>query len=229
MKMKRALLFATLTLLVLAAGCRKKHPGRIQIDPTMTDGTIERIAVFPFATSLHKADDPDGRAPRTMDQLFRLELDNRNDWVFMAPTSVLYTLRTEGLESEGNRFVEIWRTTRTIDPDLLSMLDKALQVDAIMIGVVDLWQKDEIDVRETSAAMTYVGATVTIIGMDGTILFDASDEDFLEGIRSEERTVIRSGSGQVFSDPGSSLYKAPDYEEVAIKVVKALVYSIPVR
>ncbi|MCZ6765875.1 MAG: hypothetical protein O7D32_02975 [bacterium] len=227
--MKHALLFAVLALLVLATGCKKKHPVHIQIDPTMTDGTIERIAVFPFASSLHKADDPDGMAPRMMDQLFRVELNNRNDWVFMAPTSVLYALKTEGLESEGNQFVETWRKTRTVDPDFLSTLNNALHVDALMIGVVDLWQKDEIDVQETSAATTYVGATVTIIGMDGTILFDASDEAFLEGIRSEERTVIRSGSGQVFSDPGSSLYNAPDYEEVAIKVVKALVYSIPVR
>jgi len=227
--MKRALLFAALAVLVLAVGCKKKHPGRVVIDPTMTDGSISRIAVFPFASSLHSADDPGGEAPKTMDNLFRLELDNRDDWVFMAPTSVQYALQTERMEEAAARFVETWRTTKTVDMDFLTAADAAFQVDGIMIGVVDLWQKDEIDVAESSAATTHVGATVTIIGMDGTILFDASDEDFLEGVRSEERTVIRSGSGQVFSDPGSSLYKAPAYEEVALKVVKALVYSIPSR
>lgn len=220
----------TVLILGLFWGCGGgKHPRKIFIDPTMNAGSVERIAVFHFASSLHHADDPDERAPMVMDELFLNELNKRGDYLFVAPRSVEYTLDVEGLTDQYKKFIEDWRTSQTIDVEFLQKLGGVLQVDGVLIGVVDLWQKDEVDVQETSTPTTYVGATITILNTDGKMVFQASDEDYLEGNRSEERTVMRSGSGGIYSDPGATVHRAPPHEEVAIKVVRALVASIPAR
>ncbi len=217
---------------MLVVGCGKKHPVKLYVDPSIKEGSIEKIAVFPFASSLHRTDDPDEVAPRTMDRLFRAELDTRRDYKFMSPASVNYALQGEGLAGDAERFVDEWRKFQRADTGFLTRLAQALQVDAVLIGVVDLWQRDEVDYRENAAPTTYVGATVTILSTsDGSILFQASDEDYLEGARTEttDRTVSRTAAGSVRRDPGAKVYKAPEPKEVAIRVVKALVSSLPVR
>ena len=228
--MKKFLLFVLLAGLVI--GCQKKHPVKIHIDDAMKEGTIEKIAVFPFASAVHHSDDPDGNAPRTMDLLFRQQLGKRDDYQFISPSSVEYALRGDGLTEDAKRFVDGWRNHRQVDAEFLTRLTQTLRADAVLIGVVDLWQKDEIDYRETASAATYVGATITILRLeDGTMLFEATDEDFLEGAHSEasDRGARLSGSGAVQADRSAKMYQAPEYKEVAVKVARALAMSIPIR
>jgi hypothetical protein len=228
--MRRA--FLCLVIAAVMVGCGKTHPVKIKVDPSMDEGTIEKIAVFPFSSALHQTADPDGVAPRTFDQLFRQQLDKREDYQWIAPSSVMYALEGEDMQEAAEMFIDDWRMKHQADAEFLKRLGTALQVDGVLIGVVELWQQDEVDVRETATPTTYVGATITIFGVkEGKVLFEASDEDFLEGARSENRDkqIVRSGAGQIYSDPGGSMYKAPPPDEVAIKVVQALVRSIPVR
>lgn len=216
----------------LLAGCQKTHPVKVHIDPVMSQGTIEQIAVFPFASSLHSTDDPDRVAPRMMDQLFRQALDVRDDYKFLSPESVAYALRGGGISEQAEQFVDAWRKDKQIDQQFLEKFSGVTKADALLIGVVDLWQKDEVDYRDTSAPATYVGATITIISInDGKILFEAIDEDFLEGAYSEAATrgARTSGSGAVQEDRAANMYRAPEFEEVAIKVAGALASSIPRR
>ncbi len=216
----------------LLYGCGKTHPVKVVVDPSFESGNLSKIAVFPFASAIHHTADPDGIAPRTFDQLFRAELDKREDYQWVSPTSVEYAVKREELKEGYERFVDTWRKKHQADAEFLAKLGDALNVDGVLIGVVELWQQDEVDVRETATPTTYVGATVTIFDVrDGKVLFEASDEDFLEGARSENRdqSLIRSGSGQVYKDAGGSAYRAPAPEEVAIKIVAALVASIPAR
>lgn len=216
----------------LLVGCGKTHPVKVVVDPSFETGNLSKIAVFPFASALHHTADPDGLAPRTFDQLFRAELDKRKDYQWISPTSVEYAIDREDLNDDYEAFVDTWRMKHQVDESFLAKLGGALQVDGVLIGVVDLWQQDQVDVRETATPTTYVGATVTIFDVrDGKVLFEASDEDFLEGARSENRdqSIVRSGSGKIYKDAGGSAYQAPPPDEVAIKVVSALVSSIPVR
>ncbi len=228
--MRRAILCTLVAMMMV--GCGKTHPVKLDVSPEMEKGSIEKIAVFPFASALHQTADPDGVAPRTFDQMFREQLDKRQDYQWIAPSSVTYALESEHMEEDAERFVDNWRKKHEADAEFLTRLGTVLQVDGVLIGVVELWQQDEVDVRETATPTTYVGATVTIFGVkEGKVLFEASDEDFLEGARSENRDqqIVRSGAGQIYSDPGGSMYKAPPPQEVAIKVVQALVKSIPRR
>jgi hypothetical protein len=230
--MKR-IVFTVFAMAALVVGCQKKHPVKVYVAPDYDPTVIEKIAVFPFTSSLHHSDDPDDIAPKTMDALFRHELDGRSDYGFISPTSVTYAIENAGLTAEAEAFIDGFRTQKKVDRAFLSRCAEHLAAQAVLIGVVDLWQKDEVDYRETAATpSTYVGATITILSLEsGEVLFEASDENFLEGVESDASTrgVQTSGLGAVRSDPGSNVYAAPDPQEVAQKVVAALVSSIPVR
>ncbi len=234
--------FLVLLLLPLTLGaCKKGHP----ISLYVADGfhatqegdaerlTFEKIAVFPFLSALHGADDPDGLAPATMSKYFVAELSTRNDYKFIASNTVVYAVEREGWQDEYARFLERFARTDKADPEFLKKLAGAVQCDAFLVPVVDLWQKDEVDVEESATAATYVGATLTILDgtrSPGSILFRATDEDYAEGAQSdaESRTLVRSG-GVVRSDPGGRAYAAPPYEDVAPRVIRALVASLPIR
>jgi hypothetical protein len=235
--MRRTMIWAVCVGMVgfaaFVTGCGKKtHPVKVVVDPSFRAGQFDKIAVFPFASALNPAADPNGLAPRTFDQLFRTELDKRGDYKWVAPSSVEYALQSEGLEQDAKTFVDEWRKHRKVDTEFLAKMGKALQVEGVLIGVVETWQQDQVDPRENATPASYAGATVTIFDVkDGHVLFEASDEDMLEGVRSEDRDkqIIRSGSGQIYSDPTASIYKAPPLEEVAVKVARSLAASIPTR
>jgi hypothetical protein len=231
MNMKRYLPLVIIALVLL--GCGKQHPVKVYVAPQYKPADIEKIAVLPFASGLHHSEDPDNVAPQTMDKLFRRELDGRTDYSFMSPASVAYALQGADLTEEAKTFVDDFRQSGQVDQDFIKRCSTAMQADVLLIGVVDLWQKDEVDYREREATpTTYVGATITMLSLhDGSVLFKASDENFIEGVESQasDRGARTSALGSLRSDPGANVYEAPDPELVAAKVVKALVASIPVR
>jgi hypothetical protein len=167
-----------------------------------------------------------------MDQYFSAALDARDDYTFVSAGTVRFAIDgNDVLEPKYHEFLDRYPRTGEIDGDFLSELARTVNADAFLIPVVDLWQKDEVDYQEDATPATYVGATVTVVDRTGQdILFRAVDEDYLEGARSEtsDRGVITS-MGRVRSDAGSKTHRAPPYDEVAIKVVNALVGSLPLR
>jgi hypothetical protein len=231
--MKKLLLMAVLVVAAMMAvwGCQKGHPMKLEIDPAMEEGGAEKIAVFPFLSAIHGADDPDNLAPQMMEQYFTPALDDRDDYTFISAGTVSYTIEGQGWESKFEEFIEEYPRTGKIDAEFFSGLATALNADAFLIPVVDLWQKDEADYQENTTPATYVGATLTIVDRTGEkVLFLASDEDYIEGARTEagDRGVVSTG-GRVRSDSGAKTHRAPPYDEVAIKVINALVESLPVR
>jgi hypothetical protein len=229
--MKRVLSWVVCVALVgLAAGCgNKTHPVKVIVDPSFHKETIERIAVFPIASALSPTADPDGLARTTFDQLLRGELDKRQDYHWLGPTSVEYALDTEGLKNDAKKFVDGWRNNHRADTDFLAKMGKVLQVDGVLLGVVELWQQE--------AGAAYVAATITIFDAgDGHVLFEAADEDMAKGAKSEARNVEIIGRGSTTADRRatetvvrSHTGWTPLPDEVAIKVAQALVASIPSR
>jgi hypothetical protein len=192
----------------------------------------ETIAVFPVLSSLHDSEDPDGIALATMQPILTAELNARRDYKFLSPNTVSYAVDLEEMNAPYQNFLKGYAKRAEVDYAFLEPLAEALKCDAFMVAVVDLWQKDEADAQETTTPATYVGATITILDLqEGKILFRATDEDYMEGARTDtaDRSLIRGGSGNIASDLGAKVHRAPPFEEVAIKVVNALVTSIPVR
>ena len=227
----RKLVFALLLVAIACAG-EKEHPISVEVKPAMQEGGAEKIAVFPFLSALHDADDPDKIAPEMMERYFKPALDARQDYTFISSGTVRFAVEgNEILDPQYRDFLEEYPRTGRIDPDFFSRLATALNADAFLIPVVDLWQKDEVDYQENSTPATYVGATITVTDATGQkILFRAVDEDYIEGARSEAtgRGVVQT-HGRVRSDAGAKTHRAPPYDEVAIKVITALVGSLPAR
>ena len=228
--MKRIVLVATaISLLLFTSGCQKQHPMNVEIDPGMD--AAEKIAVFPFLSALHDSEDPDGLAVATMEKHFSPALDGRNDYSFISPGTVMYAIDGQEWQQAYQDFVASYPRGGAIDEQFFTQLAEVLKADGFLIPVVDVWQKDEVDYQENAAAATYAGATITIFDSTGQkVLFRATDENYIEGARSEtsDRGIV-SSAGRVRSDSGSKTYKAPPYEEVAIMVITALVESLPAR
>jgi hypothetical protein len=224
----------TIAVIVVMAvlGCQKQHPIKVRIDPALQTRNPETIAVFPFLSTLHDAEDPDGIAPATMEQILAAQLESRRDYVFLPPSTVRYAVDLEEMSARYDSFLRDYARTGKADFSFLKPLSEVLKCDAFLIGVVDLWQKDEADAQENTTPATYVGATISILDKtEGKILFRAIDEDYMEGARTETsgRSLVTGASGAVHSDLGAKVHRAPPFEEVALKVIEALVSSIPVR
>jgi hypothetical protein len=228
-------IWIVVALLFTITSCKSKsHPVDVYVSPAMetkAEPRIEKIAVLSTASSLNESEDPDKVAPKTMERLLIAALDERKDYKFIAPNTVNYVIESKGWQDRYAAFLRGYATTDKIDMAFLGDLAKELQCEAVLVQVIDLWQKDEVDITENATPATYVGATITVIAANGDILFRASDEDYLEGARTDtaDRSLVTSSSGAVYSDLGAKVYKAPPFDDVAIKVAKALASSLPVR
>jgi len=236
---KYIVLVLGIAVLLGSVACQQKHPVSVYIDDSfrVTAGEtppVLKIAVLPFTSSINQSDDPDDVASRTFESVFTKKLDDRNDYNFVSPGTIAFAVEREGWQSDYKKFLRDYPHSDKPDMDLLGRIAAAVQCDAFLIGVVDTWDKDEVDYRENASATTTVGATISIVDASvkpGRLLFRAIDEDYLESARSEvsDRTVSTSGTGLVRADREAQLYKAPPYEEVVIKVVESLVASLPAR
>ncbi len=228
--MKRIVCLAVaISLLLLAYACQKQHPMKVDIDPGLD--AAEKIAVFPFLSALHESEDPDGLAIATMEKHFSPALNGRNDYTFISPGTVMYAIDGQEWQGEYEAFMESYPRGGEVDEQFFTRLADVLKADGFLIPVVDVWQKDEVDYQENASAATYAGATITIFDPTGQkVLFRATDENYIEGARSEtsDRGIV-SSAGRVRSDSGSKTYRAPPFEEVAIMVITVLVESLPAR
>jgi hypothetical protein len=234
--MRRQLGLLMVTVVLLA--CQRQHPVNVYVNPRFDDNgadgqkAVEKIAVLDCASSLQHADDPDNIAPQTMSRYLVTALNNRTDYKFIAPNTVEYSIQKTSNDEAYRKMLHAYAMSDKPDLPYLKALAADLQCDAFLIPVVDLWQKDEVDIKENSTPATYVGATITIISAsDGSTLFRATDEDYLEGASSEtsDRSLVTSKSGAVYADLGAKTHRAPPFEDVASKVAVSLASGLPSR
>ena len=233
----RKFLFIVIALAAVVA-CKSQQGPSVYVNPRFdearADGrkTVEKIAVLDCTSSLAHADDPDNLAPQILSKFLDPELQKRTDYKFIAPATAQYAVDRVSSMDEYTKMLRAYAMSEKPDMEYLGRLASELQCDAFMIPVVDLWQKDEVDITENSTPATYVGATLTIISaVDGSVLCRSTEEDYIEGARSEtgDRSLVTSSSGAVYADLGAKTHRAPPFEEVAAKVAVALAASLPPR
>ncbi len=229
--MKKAAVFIfIIAMLAPLGGCKKQHPVKVHISPDMKGRVISNIAVFPFTSAVNQTEDPDGKAPRILEKYFFENLSLRKDLKFLTPSTVSLAADRKGLNERMDEFLRQWAVRQEFDMEFFKSLAEVLKCEAFLLGTADLWQKDEADFQENASSATYVGATITLIdAASGEVLFQASDEDYLEGLRTEtnDRQLVVGSSGNIYKDMGERMYKAPPFEDVALKVAKALAESFP--
>jgi hypothetical protein len=233
---KRFLAAALFSIIIVSAGCKPQHPSKITVDPEFNANQLGSILIAPFISSISEGEDPDRESERVMNSLLLDIIKDRTDHRFLSPEHFMLAIRKAKLDEEYERFKNDWITKHEIDKDFLIGLKGELEIDAVLIPHVYLWNKDEADYRESAtASSTSVGASLSLVDFEtGKISWEAMDENFKEAVRTEGNReqvttygVTRRVSGVTAT--GRDMYGAPPFEDVAQLVLMALVDAIPER
>jgi len=232
--MKRCMVVTALVL-VCSMGCKPAHPSKVIADPSFEPNKVSGILLAPFISSIVEGEDPQRQSERIMNRILAGLLTERGDYRFISSEQFQGAVARGALGEGYAAFKEKWMTKHEIDREFLQQLKLELNVQTLLIPHVYLWHKDEADYREEATnSVTQVGATLTLVDMgSGMILWEASDENYREAVRSEDRSVITSGGidrrvGGV-TGTGRDMYAAPPFEDVAVMVLQSVVGALPLR
>jgi hypothetical protein len=232
--MKKILAVACI-LLACGAGCKPTHPSKLVMDPSFEPNKVSGILLAPVISSIPEGVDPDRQSERIMNRTLTGLLTERGDYKFISSEQFLGAVSRGSLGEKYAAFKERWARKHEVDQEFLRELKVVLNVEALLIPHVYLWHKDEADYREGATnSVTQVGASLTIVDIgSGTILWDASDENYKEAVRSEDRSVVTYGGidrqvGGV-TGGGRNMYAAPPFEDVAMMVLQSIIGALPPR
>lgn len=231
----RNIAIALVASMALDFGCKTAHPQKVFVDPAFEPSRVGSILVAPFASSIPEGADPDRQSERIMNVTLLDLLSERDDYRFLSPEQFKSGVARAGLEDRWQMFKERWYMNHEVDKEFLQKLKVSLNADALLFPHVYLWFKDEADYREEATnSVTQVGATLALFDLgSGAVLWEASDENYREAVRSENRNVVQSGGIDRrvagVSATGRDVYAAPPYEVVAQMVLKVLVDALPRR
>ena len=236
MVMKQIVAALVILSLFVLAGCKLQHPSKITVDPEFDANRLGSVLIAPVVSSVTEGEDPKRESERVVNRLLLELIAERTDHRFLSQEHFKLAIRKEDLEEAYERFKHDWITKHEADPAFLLRLKGELDISAILIPQVYLWNKDEADYREEGAASTTsVGATLTLIDFEsGKIVWEAMDENYKEAVRTEGNRVQVDGGGFVrrvsgVTSTGRDMYSAPPFEDVALLVLQVLVDAIPQR
>ncbi len=234
--MKRTVAAVAVLSLIALAGCKSQHPSKITVDPEFDANKLGSVLIAPVVSSVSEGEDPKRESERIMNQLLIELISERTDHKFLSPEHFKLAIRREGLDEAYEKFKNDWITKHEIDPVFLSRLKGDLDISALLITQVYLWNKDEADYREEgTASSTSVGATLTLVDFaSGEIVWEGMDENYKEAVRTEGNRVQVDSGGFVrrvsgVTSSGKDMYAAPPFEDVALLVLQVLVDAIPQR
>lgn len=232
--MKKLMVFSAV-MLVLLAGCRPPHPSTIKSDPTFDPNAVSGILIVPFISSIVEGEDPQRQAERIMNRTLAELLSERGDYKFVSSEQFQGAVMRGKLGESYAAFKDLWATKHEVDKEFLRELKVSLNIEMVLVPQVYLWHKDEADYREeATSSVTQVGATLTLIDMSsGKIVWESSDENFKEAVRSEDRSVVSTYGvdrrvGGV-TGTGRDQYGAPPFDDVAMLVLQSIVGALPAR
>lgn len=232
--MKKLIVLPAL-LCLLWTGCKPAHPAKVAMDPAFEPNKVNAVLITPVVTSIGEGQDPKRESQSIVNATLLSYLADRTDYRFVSPEQFKMAIAKGNLASEWAAFKDSWSSRHQMNKEFFQKLHLELTTDAVLVPLVYLWNKDEADYREQATnSLTQVGITLTLIDpMTGTILWEASDENYKEAVRSEDRTTVQSAgidrrvAGK--TELGRDMYAAPPYEDVANLVLKALVDALPKR
>jgi hypothetical protein len=231
----KKLLVLLAVMFVLGAGCKPPHPSIVKSDPAFDPNVVSGVLIAPAISTVAEMDDPKQLAEPTTNRILAEQLGERTDYTFISAEQFKGAVMRGKLQDRYIAFRDLWGDKRELDAEFLRQLKQELNVETVLIPHVYLWHKDEADYRErATASATQVGITLTLVEMGtGKILWEGTDENYLESVRSEDREVITTGGMdrkvEGVSATGKDQYAAPPYDDVVILVLQSLVGAIPER
>ncbi|MBU8920380.1 MAG: hypothetical protein KOO63_00840 [Bacteroidales bacterium] len=225
--------FVISAILVLIGGCQRQHPSVITIDPEFDSAKVMTILVVPTISSITPGDDPTRQSEILVDRKIWEFISERGDYVFISPNTFRGAIGRAGLSTSIGKFRLNWMENKTISDEFREAI-LSLNPDMILISEVYLWNKDEADYRESAtASATQVGMTLSMVAPgSGRIMWEATDENYKEAIRTEGDRIQNSTGGfdrriAGRTASGKDVFSAPPFEDVLVLVIEALVKAIP--
>jgi len=232
--MRKIAVSVSVAALVLSASCGSRHPSEVTVNPEFEPAEVGTILLAPTVSTITDGEDPRRESERIPDRILWDRLSGRYDYRFLSPEQFKAAVYKAGLGPRLEEVMAGWADRHVIDVDFLRAVKSELDIDMIMIPVVYLWYKDEADYREAAtASATQVGMTLSLLDpLSGEVMWEASDENYLEAVRTEgERIQSTTGgidrriSGTTVT--GRDMYAAPPFEDVTVLVVGSLVGAVP--
>ncbi|MCD6379993.1 hypothetical protein J7M07_06065 [bacterium] len=235
--MEKNVVAALLIVVVFFFGCGITHPSSVIVDPEFNPNAVTRILVTPVISCVSETDDRDRLSELTTQRVLWENLNRMSDYVFLSQQNFYFALSKAKKTAEIKKFKRDWLEGKKAGAELLKLIGKYVDVDAILVPEIYLWHKDEADYREQGASsVTQVGMTIYLVNpLSGKILWEATDQDYLEAMRTEGDRVLVQGAGGFdrriagISETGVDMYGAPPFENVLTKVVGTLVKAFPFR
>jgi hypothetical protein len=236
MECRKAVPLLIAVTLLAVIGCKSQHPAEVTVEPDFNPGEYATILVVPTMSTVTRGEDPNRESERIPNRVLWELVSERYDYKFLSAEQFRMVVAAAGLGDRLEEFEEKWSREHVVDVDLCRAVKEKLDVDLLLVPVVYLWNKDEVDYREASAASaTQVGMSLSLIDpANGTVLWEATDENYKESVRSEGDRIQASSGGidrrvSGTSVTGGDAYAAPPFDDVVILVLEALVGAIPER
>ena len=234
--MRKAAIFLIAVAVLGLIGCKAQHPASVTIEPDFNPGEYTTILVVPVISTITKGEDPRRESERIPNRIIWEFVSERYDYKFLSAEQFRMVVAAADLGDRVEEFKNKWSRDHVVDLELCRAVKAELNVDLMLVPVVYLWHKDEVDYREAAAASaTRVGMSLSLIDpKTGTVLWEATDENYKESVRSEGDRIQASSGGidrrvSGTSISGSDIYAAPPFDDVAVLVLEALVGAIPER
>ena len=234
--MKRVAILLIVAAVIGFAGCKSQHPASVKVEPDFNPGEHSTILVVPTISMITRGEDPKRESERITNRILWEFVSERYDYKFLSPEQFRMVIAKADLGDRREEFENKWSRDHEVDLDLCRAIKSELNVDLMLVPVVYLWHKDEADYREAAAAsVTQVGMSLSLIDPDnGIVVWEATDENYKESVRSEGDRIQASSGGidrrvSGTSISGSDIYAAPPFDDVTVLVLEALVGAIPER
>ncbi len=234
--MRKAAVFVIAVAVLGLIGCKSQHPASVVVEPDFNPGEYATILVVPTMSTITRGEDPKRESERIPNRILWEFVSERYDYKFLSAEQFRMAVAAAGMGDRLDEFKNKWSRDHVVDIELCRAVKSELNVDLLLVPVVYLWYKDEVDYREAAAAsVTQVGMTLSLIDPDnGVVVWEATDENYKESVRSEGDRIQASTGGidrrvSGRSVLGSDIYAAPPFDDVAVLVLQALVGAIPER
>lgn len=240
---KLHVLLAVGAALLAATGCGGKgatqHPLTNDLDPAFPTLAIKTLAALPFASDIAEDEDPDKLSASMTEGKFYTALNAGSGFTIMPASEVQRIAEREGLAENLKTFYKDWINDQSdVDADLIKKVAAAMKADAVVVGAVDVWHQQTVDITQTGTARTAVGMLVGLFdGATGKRLWLGRDENFRDALRytpaSQESDLVRNQQrGQMERTnlrTATGPYAPPDFAPVVDAVVVSLVQAFPKR
>ena len=234
---------AAVLALAAAAGCggtsTAHHPLTNDLSPAYTNMNLRTLAALPFGSDIADDEDPDKVAGSMAESKFYAALSTGTGFTILPSVEVQRVLDRDGLAPELKKFYKDWISDQgSADTDFIKKVASLVKTDGIVVGAVDIWHQQPVDITQSGTARTSVGVLVALFdGATGKRLWLGRDENFKEAVRYSPNesgsalanTQLRSEMERTNLRTATGVYAPPDFTDVVDLAIAPLVTAFPKR